>query len=97
MKLTSNVEAGTSQDVSFVVVTNQVVSGGLPGSVESGQRHAEVGRAQNSVRGAGEGLTVERPEQRAGMDAEVGVDPAAGGQVGPHSKHWVLGVDDGDI
>lgn len=80
--------------MSLVVVTHQVVSGGLPGGVESGQRHAEVGRAQHSVEGAGQLLAVERPEQRARVDAEFGVDPAAGGQVGPHAKDGVLGVDD---
>lgn len=80
--------------MSLVVVTNQVVSRCLPGRVESGQRHTEVGRAQHSVEGAGQLLAVQRPEQRAGVDAEVGVDPAAGGQVGPHAQDRVLGVDD---
>lgn len=28
------------------------------------------------------------------MDAKVGVNPAAGGQVGPHAKDGVLRVDD---
>lgn len=94
LKLTPDIEAGAGQDVSLVVVTNQVVTGGLPGSVESGQRHTEVGRAQHSVQGAGQLLTIQCPEQRAGVDAEVGVDPAAGSQVGPHAKDGVLGVDD---
>lgn len=79
--------------MSLVVVTHQVVPGRLPGGIEPGQRHAEVGGAQHSVQGAGQLLTVERPEQRAGVDAEVGVDPAAGGQVGPHAEDGVLGVD----
>lgn len=77
-----------------MVVTHQVIAGRLPGGVESGQRHTEVGRAQHSVQGAGQLLTVERPEQRAGVDAEVGVDPAAGRQVGPHAEDGVLRVDD---
>lgn len=93
LQLTPNIKAGARQDVPFVVVTDQVVTGRLLGGVESGQRHAEIGRAQHSVQGAGQLLTVERPEQRAGMDAEVRVDPAAGGQVGPHAKDGVLGVD----
>lgn len=93
LQLTPDIEAGARQDVSLVVVTDQVVTGRLPGGVESGQRHAEVGRAQHSVQGAGQLLTIECPEQRAGVDAEVGVDPAAGGQVGPHAKDGVLGVD----
>lgn len=80
--------------MSFVVVTNQVVPGRLSGGVESCQRHAEVGRAQHSVEGGGQLLTIQRPEQRAGVNAEVGVDPAAGGQVGPHEKDGVLGVYD---
>lgn len=96
-ELTSDVEAGPGQDVALVVVTDQVVPGGLPGGVESGQRHAEVGRAQHSVQGAGEPLAVQRPEQRAGVDAEVRMDPAAGGQVGPHAKDRILGVDDSYI
>lgn len=79
--------------MSLVIVTDQVVTGRLPGGVETGQRHAEVGWAQHSVQGAGQLLTVERPEQRAGVDAEVGVDPAAGRQVGPHAEDGVLGVD----
>lgn len=83
--------------MSLVVVTHQVVPGLLPGRVESSQRHAEVGRAQHSVQGAGQLLAVERPEQRAGVDAEVGVHPAAGGQVGAHAKDGVLRVDDGYI
>ena len=78
----------------LVVVTHQVVSGRLPGGVESGQRHTEVGRTQHSVDGAGQLLTVQRPEQRVCVDAQVGVDPAAGRQVGPHAKDGVLGVDD---
>ena len=91
--LTANIEAGARQDVSLVVVADQVVARRLPGGVEPGQRHTEVGRAQHSVQGAGQLLTVERPEQRAGVDAKVGVDPAAGGQVGPHAKDGVLRVD----
>lgn len=79
--------------MALVVVTDQVVAGCLPGGVESGQRHAEVGGAQHSVQGAGQLLAVERPEQRAGVDAEVGVHPAAGGQVRPHAEDRVLGVD----
>lgn len=93
LQLTPNVEAGASQDVSLVVVTDQVVAGRLSGGVESGQRHAEVGRAQHSVQGAGQLLTIERPKQGAGVDTEVGVDPAAGGQGGPYAKDGVLGVD----
>lgn len=96
-QLTPDVEAGAGQDVSLVVVADQVVPGRLPGGVEAGQRHAEVGRAQHAVHGAGELLAVERPEQRAGVDAQVGVDPAAGGQIGPHVEDGVLGVDDGYI
>lgn len=76
-----------------MVVTDQVVAGCLPGGVEPGQRHTEVGGAEDSVHGAGQRLTVERPEQRAGVDAEVGVDPAAGGQRGPHAQDGVLGID----
>lgn len=79
--------------MALVVVTNQVVAGRLLGGVESGQSDAEVGRAQHSVQGAGQLLTIQRPEQRAGVDAKVGVDPAAGGQVRPHAKDGVLGVD----
>ncbi|KAF3845052.1 hypothetical protein F7725_008215, partial [Dissostichus mawsoni] len=90
---TSNNSAGSGQDVSLVVVTDQVVAGCLPGGVEPGQRHTEVGGAEDSVHGAGQRLTVERPEQRAGVDAEVGVDPAAGGQRGPHAQDGVLGID----
>lgn len=60
-----------------MVVADQVVSGRLSGGVESGERHTEVGRAQHAVQGAGQLLTVERPEQRAGVDTEVGMDPAA--------------------
>lgn len=52
-----------------MVVADQVVARRLPGGVESGQRHAEVGRAQHSVQGAGQLLAVQRPEQRAGVDA----------------------------
>lgn len=80
--------------MSLVVVTNQVVTRGLPGGVESGQRHTEVARAQHSIQGAGQLLAIKRPEQRVGVDAEVRVDPAAGSQVGPHAKDRVLGVDD---
>lgn len=80
--------------MSLVVVTDQVVSRLLLGCVESSQRHTEIGRAQHSVEGAGQLLTIECPKQRAGMDAEVGVDPAAGSQVRPHAKDRVLGVDD---
>lgn len=93
-QLTPNVKTGSSQYVSLVVVTDEVVTGRLPGRVESRQRHTEVGRAQHSVEGGGQLLAVQRPEQRAGMDAEVGVDPAADCQVGSHAKHRVLGVDD---
>lgn len=96
-QLTPDVEAGAGQDVSLVVVADQVVARRLPGGVESGQRHAEVGRAQHSVQGAGQLLAVQRPEQRAGVDAQIGVDPAAGRQVGPHGQDGVLGVDYGDI
>ena len=39
-------------------------------------------------------MAVQRPEQGAGVDAEVGVDPAAGGQVGTHAEDGVLRVDD---
>lgn len=76
----------------LVVVADQVVARRLSGGVEAGQRHAEVGGAQHSVQGAGQLSTVERPEQRAGVDPEVRVDPAAGGQVGPHAQDGVLGV-----
>lgn len=80
--------------MSLVVVTDQVVSRFLLGCIESSQRHTEIGRAQHSVQGAGQLLAIECPEQRACMDAEVRVDPAAGGQVGPHAKDGVLRVDD---
>lgn len=94
---TPNVEAGSGQDVALVVVADQVVSGSLPGGVEPRQRHAEVGRAQDPVQRAGQRLTVQRPEQRAGVDAQVRVDPAAGCQVGAHAQDGVLGVDDGHV
>lgn len=94
---TSNVEAGARQDVALVVVADQVVAGRLPGGVEPRQRHAQVGRAQHPVQRAGQRLTVERPEQRAGVDAEVRVDPAAGCQVGAHVQDGVLGVDYGHV
>lgn len=90
---TSYVEAGPGQDVALVVVADQVVPGRLPGGVEPRQGHAEVGRAQHPVQRAGQRLTVQRPEQRAGVDAKVGVDPAAGCQVGAHAQDGVLGVD----
>jgi len=93
LRLTADVEAGAGQDVSFVVVAHQVVAGRLPGGVEAGQRHAEVGWAQHAVQRAGQRLTVERPEQGAGVHAELRVDPAAGGQVGAHAQDRVLGVD----
>lgn len=95
--LTTNVEAGAGQDVSLVVVADQVVARRLPGGVESGQCHTEVGRAQHSVKGAGQLLAVERPEERAGMDPQVRVHPAAGCQVGAHGQHRVLGVDHSHI
>lgn len=94
---TSNVEAGPRQDVALVVVANQVVARRLPGGVESRQRHTEVGRAQHSVQRTWQRLTVQRPEQRAGMDAQVRVDPAAGRQVGAHAQDGVLGVDHGYV
>lgn len=94
---TSNVEAGPGQDVALVVVADQVVSGGLPGGIEPRQGHAEVGWAQDPVQRAGQWLTVQRPEQRAGVDAQVRVDPAAGCQVGAHAQDGVLGVDDGHV
>lgn len=94
---TANVEAGPRQDVALVVVADQVVAGCLPGGVEARQRHAEVGRAQHAVQRAGQRLAVERPKQRAGVDAEVGVDPAAGRQVGAHAQDGVLGVDHGYV
>lgn len=80
--------------MSFVVVADQVVPRRLPGGVEPDQRQAEVARAQHSVEGAGHLLAIQRPEQRAGVDAEVRVDPAAGCQVGAHAEHGVLGVND---
>lgn len=94
---TSNVEAGPRQDVALVVVANQVVARRLPRGVESRQRHAEVGGAQHSVQRARQRLTVERPEQRAGVHAQVRVDPAAGRQVGAHAQDRVLGVDHGYV
>lgn len=83
--------------MSLVVVADQVVARRLPGGVESSQRHAEVGRAQHSVQGAGQLLAIEGPEERAGVDPQVGVDPAARRQVGAHGQDRVLGVDHGDI
>lgn len=68
-----------------MVVADQVVSGRLPGRVESRQRHAQVGGAQHSVQRPGQWLAVQRPEEGAGVDAQVGVDPAAGRQVGAHA------------
>lgn len=96
-KLTPDIQTGSRQDVPLVVVTNQIIPGLLPGGIERSQRDAEVGRAQNSVERAWQLLTVEGPEQRAGMDTQVRVDPAAGCQVGPHAQDGVLGVDDGYI
>lgn len=75
-------------------MADEVISRCLPGGTERGQRHAEVGRAQDSVEGAGQLLSVQGPVQRAGVDAQVRVDPAAGRQVGANSKDGVLGVDD---
>lgn len=77
----------------LVVVADEVVARGLPGGVEPGQGHAQVGRAQHSIEGAGKLMTIQRPEKRVGVDPEFRVDPAAGGQVGPHAKHRVLGVN----
>ena len=92
-ELTPNVKAGTSQYVSLVVVTDEVVTRCLLRGVQASQRHAKVAWTQHSVEGPGELLSVQSPKQRTGMDAKVGVDPAAGCQVGPHVKHGVLGVD----
>lgn len=83
--------------MSLVVVADQVVARSLPGGVESGQRHTEVGRAQHSVQRAGQLLAIEGPEERARVDPQVGMDPAAGRQVGAHGQDRVLGVDHGDI
>lgn len=94
---TPNVEAGPRQDVALVVVANQVVARRLPGGVESRQRDTEVGRAQHSVQRTWQRLSVQRPEQRAGVDAQVRVDPAAGCQVGAHVQDGVLGVDHGYV
>lgn len=94
---TSDVEAGPRQDVALVVVANQVVARRLPGGVESRQSHAEVGGAQHAGQRARQRLAVERPEERAGVDAQVGVDPAAGRQVGAHAQDRVLGVDHGHV
>lgn len=94
---TPDVEAGPRQDVALVVVANQVVARRLPGGVESRQRDTEVGRAQHAVQRAWQRLSVQRPEQRAGVDAQVGVDPAAGRQVGAHVQDGVLGVDRGYV
>lgn len=94
---TSNVEAGPRQDVALVVVADQVVARRLPGGVESRQRHAEVGGTQHSVQRTWQRLAVQRPEQGAGVDAQVRVDPAAGRQVGAHAQDRVLGVDYGYV
>lgn len=83
--------------MSLVVVADQVVARRLPGGIESGQRHTEVCWAQHSVHGAGQLLAIEGPEERAGVDPQVRVDPAAGRQIGAHGQNRVLGVDHSDI
>lgn len=80
--------------MSLVIVTDKVVTRCLLGGIESCQRHTEVSRTKHSVEGAGQLLTIQCPEKRAGVDAKFGVDPAAGCQVRPNAKYRVLRVDD---
>lgn len=70
-RLTANIDAGAGQHVTPAVVAHEVVSGALAGPGEPREGDAEHGGAQNAVGAAGKPLAIQRPVQRACVNAVV--------------------------
>lgn len=89
--LTAHIETRSGQHVSIAAVTHQVVSGLLPGAVEAVNGDAEDVWTQEPVAAAGQLLTVQRPVQRAGEEAELGAERARGCEAGADAQDRILG------
>ncbi len=91
--LTANIDAGASQHMTPAVMAHEVVSGALAGPGEPREGDAEHGGAQNAVGAAGKTLSVQRPVERACVNAVVWIHWACGCQAGADGKGRVLRVD----
>lgn len=92
VSFTADVETGPGQNVSSLVsVTHQVVSRLLPGAVEVVHCDSQSVVAQHRVAAAGESNSVQRPVQRAGLQADLGAQLARGRQSGANAENWILG------
>lgn len=76
-------------------VTHQVVSGALARAAQVAQCDAEDAGAEHAVGVAGEPPAVQRPVERAGVQAVVRAHRTRGGQAGADPKSRVLGVHAG--
>lgn len=79
------------------VMAHEVVSGALAGAGEAREGDAENAGAQDAVGAAGKTLPVERPIERARVNAVVWVDRACGCQAGADGKSRVLREDGGHL
>lgn len=91
--LTAHVEARSGQHVAVAAVAHQVVSRLLPGAVEVVKGDAEGVQPQQPVGAAGQRLAVQRPEQRAGEQAQLWAERARGCEAGADAQNWILGGD----
>lgn len=76
-------------------VTHQVVARALTRATQVTQRDAEDAGAEHAVGAAGKPSAVQRPVERAGVQAVVRADRTCGGQAGADLEGRVLRVHAG--
>lgn len=76
--LTTHVETGPGEHVPPATVTHQVVSRTLTRAAQVAQSDAEDTGAEHAIGVAGKPSTIQRPVERAGMQAVVGADRTRG-------------------
>lgn len=88
--LTAHVETGPGEHVPPAAVTHQVVPRALARAAQVAQRNAEHAGTEHAVGVAGKPSAVQRPVERAGVQAVVSTDRTRGRQAGADPKGRVL-------
>lgn len=88
--LTAYVETGTSKHMPPAAVAHQVVAWLLTRAAQVAQRDAEDAGTEHAVGVAGNPSAVQRPVERAGVQAVVRSDRTRGGQAGADPKGRIL-------
>lgn len=91
--LTAHIETGAGQNVAVCAVTHQVVSRLLLGALQAAKGDAQGIRGHQAVGADGHTHPVQRPVQRAGVEARLGSQRARGRQAGADEQDGILRGD----